>query len=312
MTQPRSVSIVVPCYNTERFLAEALQTSLDQTHPPLEIIVVDDGSTDGSAKVAAQFPTVRYIHQKNQGVSAARNTGFRECRGEFVIFHDADDRLAPDALEIGIRAHEQHPGCGFVYGFSQTIDPQGRFQEGQIHGKPIGGADRMENAGYASLLAGNGMVPPAVAMFRRAVLEKVGCFDPNLRLAEDHDVYLRVAREFPIFCHNTIVLEYRHHDNNTSRKNTALMLKLMVKVLEEQRDWIRGKPELEHAAASGRKYWATILGPALAGEMVGCLKRGKFKQSMLAASMLLQHYPRGIGEYLAARLRRPQADMAAS
>jgi len=185
-----------------------------------------------------------------------------------------------------------------VYGFSQTIDPQGRKQEGQIHGRLIGGVERMENAGYASQLAGNEMVPPAVAMFSRAVLEKVGAFNPKLRLAEDHDLYLRVAREYSIYCHNTIVLEYPHHDNNTSRKNTAAMLKAMVRVLDYQNAWVHGDARLERAAQSGRNCWAAALGPALAGEMVRCAKYGRFRQSVLAAQMLLAHYPQGAMEWL--------------
>src|SRR5215210_2105808 len=93
------VSVIIPCYNQAHFLGEAIESVLGQSYPNFEIVVVDDGSPDDTAEVAARYPEVRYICQDNQGLSAARNTGLGQSEGEYVVFLDADDRLLPEALE---------------------------------------------------------------------------------------------------------------------------------------------------------------------------------------------------------------------
>ena len=87
------VSVVIPCYNQAHFLGEAIESVLAQTYPHLEIVVVDDGSTDNTGEVAARYPGVRYVRQENQGLAAARNTGLRHSSGDYLVFLDADDRL---------------------------------------------------------------------------------------------------------------------------------------------------------------------------------------------------------------------------
>ena len=100
-----TVSVIIPCYNGAAFLPETLQSVLDQTHPPLEVLVIDDGSTDRSVEIAASFgPPVRSISQKNQGESVARNRGLTEARGEWVAFLDADDLWQPSKLERQLAA----------------------------------------------------------------------------------------------------------------------------------------------------------------------------------------------------------------
>src|SRR6266513_5232454 len=96
------VSVIIPCYNQAHFLHEAIESVLAQTYSNREIIVVDDGSTDNTATVARCHSPPRYIYQENAGPSAARNTGFEQSRGEYLVFLDADDRLLPEALEIGV------------------------------------------------------------------------------------------------------------------------------------------------------------------------------------------------------------------
>src|SRR6266850_864483 len=107
------VSILIPVYNAEAFVAEAIQSALDQTWPAKEIIAVDDGSTDRSAEVLKSFaPRIRTIEQENRGASAARNRALSEAQGEFIQFLDADDLLAPDKIEIQInRLSEEDPHC---------------------------------------------------------------------------------------------------------------------------------------------------------------------------------------------------------
>ena len=96
------VSVVIPCYNQAHFLGEAIESVLKQTYKHFEIVVVDDGSTDNTSEVARRYSGIRCIEQANQGLSAARNTGIRESKGEYLVFLDADDRLRPIALEAGL------------------------------------------------------------------------------------------------------------------------------------------------------------------------------------------------------------------
>src|SRR2546430_6174963 len=119
------VSVIIPCYNQAHFLHEAIQSALAQTYSHREIFIVDDGSTDNTAEITAGFGGVRYICQENSGVSTARNKALKESRGEYLVFLDADDRLLPEALVIGVDWLGQHPQCGFASGPSRFLTPGG-------------------------------------------------------------------------------------------------------------------------------------------------------------------------------------------
>jgi glycosyltransferase involved in cell wall biosynthesis len=93
-----TISVIIPCYNGAEFLAETIESVRRQTYPPLEVIVVDDGSTDNTGEVVARYPEVKYIRQKNQGGGVARNTGLRESKGDYLVFQDQDDPNATQRL----------------------------------------------------------------------------------------------------------------------------------------------------------------------------------------------------------------------
>src|SRR5919108_2036820 len=119
------VSVIITSYNQARFLSDAIESVLTQTYSQFEIVVVDDGSTDHASEVVTRYPGVRYIHQDNQGLSAARNTGLRESNGAYLVLLDADDRLLPIALETGVDCLQAHPECGFVSGHHSLISSNG-------------------------------------------------------------------------------------------------------------------------------------------------------------------------------------------
>src|SRR4029450_4466979 len=125
MRESGLASVIIPCYNQAHFLHEAIESALAQTYSHREILVVDDGSTDDTAKVTAGYAMVRYIRQENSGVSAARNTGLKQSRSEYLVFLHADDRLLPEALEIGVNYLREHPDCAFAAGCCRLIVADG-------------------------------------------------------------------------------------------------------------------------------------------------------------------------------------------
>src|SRR6476620_2706725 len=121
------VSIVIPCHRQAHFLPQAIESALSQTHRQREVVVVNDGSPDNTAEVAACYPGVRCVRQENRGVAEARNSGFRASRGEYVLFIDADDRLTPNAVEAHLLCFAEHPEAGFVVGDLDQIAGDGSY-----------------------------------------------------------------------------------------------------------------------------------------------------------------------------------------
>src|SRR5919107_4763688 len=163
------VSVVIPCYNQAHFLGEAIESVLAQSHLRFEIVVVDDGSTDDTAEVAACYPGVRCVRQDNRGLSAARNSGLRHSEGEYVVFLDADDRLLPEALATGLECLKSYPECAFASGRYRFIASDGSFLK-QPRERLV------EKDSYVALLQRNYIGVPAVVIYRRAVFASIGGF----------------------------------------------------------------------------------------------------------------------------------------
>lgn len=179
-----TVSVITPCYNGGRFLRATIDSVLGQTLPVLEMIVVDDGSTDDSAAIAESFGgPVRVIRQANQGESVARNVAIREARGEYLQFLDADDLLAPDAIEKKAAAVSGHPGAVAVSRVAFfTDDPTRPTQVGYLPG----------NEWFPHIIGSNFGAPHAWLAPRETVLAVSG-FDASLRWFEDWELWTRVA-----------------------------------------------------------------------------------------------------------------------
>lgn len=204
------VSVIIPCYRQAHYLDDAIVSVLAQTYRRFEIIVVDDGSPDNTSEVAARYPGLKCIRQRNLGLSTARNVGLRASAGEYVVFLDADDRLLPDNLEAGVDALRAFPECDFVYGFCEFIDHEGAHIPTPPH-VPLA------EGHYRALLLENHIWTPGAAMFRRSIFSRVGGFDPQLfRGCEDLDLYLRIAKDSRIHCHGKLTLQYRKHPGSMS------------------------------------------------------------------------------------------------
>ena len=196
-----TISVVIPCFNQGHFLSEALESVLAQTEPAAEIVVVDDGSTDNTVAVARRYPRVKCVRQPNRGLASARNTGLRHTSCDFLVFLDADDRLRPDALEVGVRELRAHPACALVWGRCVRIDEHGR-QLPTVPPAPVVGDP------YEALLRNNFIWTPAVVVFKRSVCAPLMRFNPAVDASADYELYLRIVRAFPIHGHTATVAEY--------------------------------------------------------------------------------------------------------
>ncbi len=292
------ISIIIPCYNQARFLGEAIESALRQSYPHFEVIVVDDGSNDHTSEVAAGYPEVVTISQENQGVSAARNSGVRASSGSFLVFLDSDDRLLPLALATGMNHLLEHDDRALVFGRHREIAVDGSL-------RPTSHPKLVEKDYYRRLLLSNCIFTPSTAMFRRKMFDSVKGFGPLLAGAEDYDLYLRIARVFPIFAYDEIVAEYRRHDGSMSAKS-AVMLKGCITVLRTQVPYVRGNPDWEEAYQAGIKNWQRLWGGRLVSQVWARLREGKEWKGSLQDMMVLMRYgPDVFPRQLVRKLSRP-------
>jgi len=200
------VSCIVPVFNGERYLAEALDSILAQTWRPLEVIVVDDGSTDGTASVAARYgDRITCIRQPNAGPAAARNRGIDTANGPFLAFLDADDLWHGNKLARQMARFEARPELEISLTLVRNFwTPEVREEEERLRGHRFAQPIRAYS-------------PPAM-LARRAVFGRVGRFDTALRMGEDNDWFLRAAEAGIVIEFMDEVLTFRRmHDSNLGR-----------------------------------------------------------------------------------------------
>jgi glycosyltransferase involved in cell wall biosynthesis len=286
------VSVVIPTFNHAHYLGEAIASALNQVDVRPEIIVVDDGSTDDPAAVVGTYPGVRFLRQPNSGLAAARNTGWRNATGMFIVFLDADDRLLPNALRTNLQTFSTCPDCGFVYAAYAFIDDAG---------KPLQRAHLTEISAdpFASFLRSNLIGMHATVMYRRDVLEESGGFDPSLPACEDYDLFLRISRTHPVAFSTEIVAEYRLHDTNMSR-NLPFMLHWALAVLQKQWPAIADKPEYRAAYRAGRRGWCRYY----VGQQIRQLRRNHRLGLANGLARMVMRAPRPVLEIAAAKALR--------
>ncbi len=207
LTIPPRVSVVITTYNYERFVAAAIESVLRQTVRPDEIVVVDDGSTDGTAAVVARYAAqgVRYIRQANAGAGAARNRGIRETRGDLIAFLDADDRWLPDKLARQLAHLRRYPAAGLVTGGEWQVFGSGRAPV-QVRRRPVRAA-RL----YPRILIENIIGNPSLVLVRRACFVRLGGFDEGLPLGQDWEMWIRLARAYRVGVIDAPLIDFTQH-----------------------------------------------------------------------------------------------------
>jgi len=295
-----SVSIVIPCYNQGRFLGEAIASAAAQRGLVSEIVVVDDGSTDETPAVATRDGSVRYLRQERRGLSEARNSGWRASSDDYVVFLDADDRLLPGAVEAGLEAFGRWPHAAFAFGHYELIDEHGAvlptwrelriaddrsFTTGDFElvlpdGRRAGRSPQPRRASdhYTAMLRRNYISMHAAVVYRRAVLEETGGFDPGLSALEDYDLYLHITRMNPVACHDQVVAQYRRHPAAMSC-DTLNMLRMALFVLREQRPYLAEHPGATEAYEEGLTFWKRHYGKQLMLSVPSHLAAGRLRQA---------------------------------
>jgi glycosyltransferase involved in cell wall biosynthesis len=283
------VSVVIPCFNHAHFLPEAIESALGQSAPSVEVIVVDDGSTDNSADVATRYP-VRIVRQANAGLSSARNTGLAASSGDTLIFLDADDRLRPAAAAAGIAALQRRPDAMLAFGRCLLVNAQGVPLDTD--------QPRVVDRFYDELLRRNYIWTPALVAFRRSVLDELGGFDPSVNPSADYDLYLRVARRYPFAPHDTVVAEYRQYAASMSR-NPVLMLDTTLTVLRRHRRHAAKSATSRRAYRAGVRHWREWYGEHLVEQFRTAIRTPRVPGDALRCAWhLLRLYPRGVAKHL--------------
>lgn len=280
----RRVSVVIPCFNHARYLGEALDSVLNQRCDRLEVVVVDDGSTDDTASVAASFP-VRVVSQANQGLPAARNTGLAASAHEYVMFLDADDRLVPGSIDYQRTMLDSHPTWAFVSGEHRYID-----ESGQIVKEWSGPGVSSDH--YKAMLRKNYIGCCDAVMFRRESLLAVGGFDTTFRACEDYDLYLRLTREYPAGTHSRLIADYRRSASSMSG-DPGRMLTWAIRALGKQKPFVERDPELTAAYTEGVAFWRRYYGPALVRQTREDLRTRHRRMSGLRNLLCLVRYAPG-------------------
>jgi len=212
----QSISVVVPCYNYAQFIREAVDSALAQTVLPLEVIVVDDGSTDQTLEVMAAYasdPRVRYLRQENHGLSAARNAGIRAARGEFIALLDADDRWKPEKLSRQLIEFTEE-SVGLVYCGREVFDERGT--------QNLDPADESKCGRALEWLTTATLFCPSSVVIRRRCFAEQGGFDESLRKVEDRELWIRLAKHWRFRCVPDCLVEWRLHGSALNMQTNGM------------------------------------------------------------------------------------------
>jgi glycosyltransferase involved in cell wall biosynthesis len=270
------VSVIIPTHNRKAFVLEAVESVLAQTYEDYELIVVDDGSTDGTGRALEQHgERLLYLYRANEGVSAARNFGLAHSQGEFIAFLDSDDLWLPKKLDVQIAFMDQHPQAQICYTDELWIRHGKRVNPKKRHAKYSGEIYR-----FCLPLC---IISPSSALMRRGLFEQVGTFDPGLPVCEDYDLWLRVAASFPVFfIPQRLIVKRGGHPDQLSRRewgNDRYRVKALAKILE------MGvlTPQLRRLTIQELHRKVGVL-------ITGYLKRGKEGETKNLRG-LVDHYP---------------------
>jgi glycosyltransferase involved in cell wall biosynthesis len=209
------VSIIMPVYNGERFLHEALESVFSQTYTHYQLIVVNDGSSDNSAKILSDYgDRIIYIEQSNQGIAGAYNSGIRKSTGEYISFIEQDDLWLPHKLEHEVNALNENKQLGMAYSLYYLGNESGAYDAQNICQSRMNG--RCFNKLFSENLEGSKIIPFSAVTVRTEAIRSIGELDKRLRISIDYDTWLKISYKYNIRNIEEPALIYRQHSSNTS------------------------------------------------------------------------------------------------
>ena len=224
------ISVVVPVYNGEKTIAETVESLLEQTHKNIEVIIINDGSTDSTVQTIEAFEDsrIKLFSYPNAGLSASRNRGMDRATGDYISFTDADDLWTPEKLADQLSALKHNPNAAVAYSWTDYIDAQSQFLQSGIHMSADGNV-------FAKLLKINFIESGSNVLIRRDALEMVGYFDVSLKAAEDWDMWLRLAKRYEFVTVPKAQVFYRRTDSMSSNvvRQERECLKVINRVFED-------------------------------------------------------------------------------
>ncbi|PSB31103.1 glycosyltransferase family 2 protein [Chlorogloea sp. CCALA 695] len=245
-----TVTVIIPTYNTITYLPKTLESVLNQTFTDFEIIIIDDGSTDTTAKWLGNLvePRIKIVVQTNQGVAVARNKGIALASGKYIAFLDSDDLWEPTKLEKQVQCLDADPAVGLVNTWIKNIDEQG-------NDLVVVRVPEAEGNVWNQIIEENLILCGSVPMIRRSSFEEVGVFDCNLLSAEDWDMWIRLAAKYSFALIKEPLVSYRQHLKSKSN-NLEKHLSHRLKVIDKT--FLAAPPQMQHLKnrAVGRAYLA--------------------------------------------------------
>lgn len=215
------VSVIMPVLNGQRFIGEAIQSIAAQTYSNCELVVVDDGSTDGTAEKVRSFMDrleIRYVrHERPQGIAPSMNDGIRHSTGDLISFLDHDDAWFPEFVSTQVGYLEANPEVGMVHSDFQTIDVEGKIIEASV--AAARGRKRPSGHVFPALFMDSFIVGNSV-MIRRECFDRLGIFDESLRWGDYH-MWMRIARHYRVDYVDKVLTKYRQHPTQSTRSTTG-------------------------------------------------------------------------------------------
>jgi len=246
MMKTPKVSVIIPAFNSEQFIEETINSILKQTYKDFEIIVVDDGSKDGTPEVLEKYKdNLVYVRKKNEGISLARNQGIKRARGEYIAFIDHDDLWLPEKLRKQVALLESDKNIGLCYSDAYVIDENKKRNNRLFEISPP------QSGMVRERLFKENFIPILTAVVRRSVIDKTGLFDPKYKIAEDWDFFLRVAKRYKIGFINEPLAEYRIHRGSFSRQKD-LAVSEAISIIDT---YINHVEKFENGILKRRKEW---------------------------------------------------------
>ncbi len=246
-----NISAIIPAYNSDEFIADAVHSILKQTRPITEIIIVDDGSTDNTQQIVEALPgPISYIKQPNQGPSAARNTGIKAANSEWIAFLDADDQWTSDKIDKQLKLLRKIPELVLIAGDMAEIDKSGQLitesvlDKHHLLNKFQAIQDRAIPNALAELVTKN-FIPTGTVLVNKSALLEAGLFNQTIRFGEDLELWAKIAAKHPITCIPEVLMLRRQHGNNATQL-TAALLSDLVKVMTSIRNYAAKELSLQN------------------------------------------------------------------